>query len=196
MASTEIKSGDVEPLARWYFLNYALVTGVTVTVSISRSSDGLKFDFADNTFKVSPGTPTRNLTESPSGYYATTFDTSTIANPTSPDSYIVTYKDATNNRTLDEDEVRVRAINGLPAAIANLDISALTNAKLLGGALTRLRKWLTWTSATPNKKRVNASTQKFEVYDDDGTTLLDNPAVADANGNNVTPQTGELSRIG
>lgn len=97
---------------------------------------------------------------------------------------------------IDANALAASAVTEIANAVANLDISAFTNAKLLGGAVTRLRKWLTWTSSTLNKKQINASTQKFEVYDDDGVTLLDNPAVSDSNGNSVTPQTGELSRIG
>lgn len=79
------------------------------------------------------------------------------------------------------------------AAVAGLDISALTNAKTLGGAITRLRKWLTWTSATTNVKKFVGNV--FRVYDDDGTTVLDNAPLT-AVGGTVAPATGEVNQVG
>lgn len=88
------------------------------------------------------------------------------------------------------------SVDALPTAIAALDISGLTDLKTLGGALTGIRRFTTWTPATPNAKVYNQSTGRVDVTADDGTTILYQVPVHDDAGNAVQPQAGDPWKVG
>lgn len=131
--SVEIIRGTTEPLDVVYYANGTLVTGASLTVAISRTSDGNLLDFADRTFKASPGSGTQALTESPSGTYGYAWDTSTIVNPVSagtPESYLCILRDATNGRNVVAYELRIRALDATHTlAAAGATSSALSTAQ-------------------------------------------------------------------
>jgi hypothetical protein len=105
MANVRITTGSVETLQteplidRW---TGVLRVGMhSIKAKIRRISDDFHLDWADMTFKT-PGSPVdllKTLTEVSMAYfpgeYSTTFDTSSVTNPTADDTYEVTVVDDT-----------------------------------------------------------------------------------------------------
>lgn len=178
------------------------LTGYTSIRCYVMRDNGDQYDFNDSTFKAS-GWTTRLATMTQvdatiaAGWYkyGAGFDTTGLANG----RYVITYVDAgTSAYGLPSTEyVQVQSwVATLITALLATDISGATDAKTLAGAITRLRRWLTWTSATPTKKRLDVSGQVYEVYLDDGTTVQDSAPLADASGGAVTSAAGVPARIG
>lgn len=88
------------------------------------------------------------------------------------------------------------AISGVPAAVAALDVSSASNALTIGGAITLIRRFTTWTNSTQNAKVYNGSTHKIDVYNDAGNAVLYSVPVHDATGGNVSPVAGDPWKVG
>lgn len=154
--SVEILRNAVEPLGVVYYANDVLVTGASLTVSIARTSDSLKLDFADNTFKSSPGTPTHAVSETVagvSGIYEYVWDTGTIVNPVGVgvlESYTYVILDVTNSRALDDasGSLRLRASDAIYNAIR---VNVVVTGTASAGASTSIT--LAGASSTDNLYR-------------------------------------------
>lgn len=146
--SCEIIRGKPEPLGGTYRIKHVLVTGASLTVSIRRSSDGLKLDFADMAFKVTPGTPTHALTETPaaSGRYIYVFNTGAISNAVSAgvdEVYDYDILDVTNGYAIADlsGEIRVCAIDAAATSAAAAASSAATAVTQTAAAAINAAAW-------------------------------------------------------
>lgn len=107
MAVVEIVRGTNEPLWVDYTSDFAVVAGsTTVVYAVRRTSDGKALDFADATFKTSPGTATAAMSDSAvSGHYVASFDTSAIVNAVAAgtrEEYLITISDTSTGYVLDQ----------------------------------------------------------------------------------------------
>lgn len=139
--AVEILRNAVEPVgATPYYYNGVLVTGASLTVKVWRTSDGKGLDFADSTFKTSPGTATHAVAETPaaSGNYYYALDTSTFVNPVAAgvlETYFYLIQDVTNSRVLDgaSGEIRVRASDAISRSV---NLTTVRTATAQAGAST------------------------------------------------------------
>ncbi len=84
----------------------------------------------------------------------------------------------------------------IAAAVAAYDISTNSNPLQLGGALTLVRRFTTWTPSTLNHKVWNVGTGKVDVYNDGGTAALYSVPAHDASGGAVSPAAGDPWKVG
>lgn len=172
MSAVEILLGAVEPIGLRLRRGQTLLTGATVRARVLRTSDGRELDWSTNTF-VAAGTavqPRKVLTEAPasSGAYEYAWDTSTVSNPTTPDTYLVEYDQTapTARVFLKQSEVRVRAIQAIsaeegssPTAIAAAVWATPEGSGTMGAALALLRR------RTTNRRKLDAG-GTITFYDD------------------------------
>lgn len=132
MSAVEIRDGDSEPIGVRFRRGATLTTGATVRARILRTSDGKELDWSTNTF-VTSGTavqPRQVLTETPasSGAYEYAWNTSTITNPTTPDTYLIEYDQTAPvvRAFIRQSEVRVRAAQSISAAVAAVPTAVWT----------------------------------------------------------------------
>ncbi len=196
--SVEILPGSVEPIVVDYYQpNGTLITGATVQWSVTRTSDGYQYNFGTNTFASSGGTTTA-MSESPSGHYASSWNTALITNANPADSYIVIVYDVTNSRVVASFELRVRAVAmlaaTLPAAVWATVISSYGTYAQIGtaaGVLYALK-----IIGLNKMVEVAGNPGSLTLYQDNGVTPYATMTLADPSGAAVVAAPGEPAQRG